>query len=211
MKEKKLLSLIDKSGLIIPNYLFNYKELLNINYEELIFISLLLSYDNDIRFDINKFKNRLHMDDMKIMKIISSLIDKKLLAMNVVKYEDSKTKEFLDISIIKNKIISLAIEEETKEENNDTSNIYTIIEKEFARTLSPIECETIKGWLDNKIEESMIKDALKEAVLNGVTNLKYIDKILYEWKRNGKKRRTNKIEDTMVVEIPDDNWWDYDE
>ena len=27
--------------------------------------------------------------------------------------------------------------------------------------------------------------ALKEAVFNGVSNLRYIDKILYEWKKKG--------------------------
>jgi len=34
----------------------------------------------------------------------------------------------------------------------------------------------------------LIKEALKEAVLNGVNNLKYIDKILYEWCKKGYKK-----------------------
>lgn len=207
MKEKKLLDLMEQ-GIIIPPYLLKYKEELNIDYEELIFISLLLSYDKNIAFDVNKFKNKLYIKDLEVMKIISSLIEKKLLTMNVIK-SDGKMKEYIDISIIKNKIISQVKDQINNEQKVNTDSIYTTIEKEFGRTLSPIECETIKNWLDNKIEPDLIKDALKEAVLNGVNNLKYIDKILYEWKRNGKKKKETKEE--KKVEIPEYNWWDVDE
>ena len=47
--------------------------------------------------------------------------------------------------------------------------------------LSPMEYEIIKAWLDNDMSEELIKEALKEATFNGVSNLRYIDKILYEW------------------------------
>lgn len=207
MKEKKLFSLINNNGLIVPKYLLELKKDLNIGYDELLFLSFILSYEGDIPFDINRFKASLCMSDMDIMKIISSLVDKKLIAMNVIK-DSGKSKEFIDVSIIKNKIFSIMIEE-VKEDKEEVSNIYNVIEEEFARTLSPIECETIKGWLDAKIDEDMIRDALKEAILNGVTNLKYIDKILYEWKRNGRKKKDKNKE--VKVFIPEDNWWDYDE
>ena len=210
MKEKKLLSLIDKTGIIVPDYLLAFKEELNIDYEELLLISLLLSYDKDIPFDVNRFKQSIHTTDMNIMKSISSLIEKKLLVMKVVKDDTGKMKEYIDIDILKKKIVGLIIGKEEIKEEPAKENIYAIIEQEFGRTLSPIECETIKSWLDNKIEEQMIKDALKEAVLNGVTNLKYIDKILYEWKRNGKKKKEVRKEEKSI-DFPEDNWWDIDE
>ena len=62
-----------------------------------------------------------------------------------------------------------------------------MFEKEFGRTLSPIEYELINGSLDNEFSEELVKAALKEAVYNGVSNLRYIDKILYEWKKKGIK------------------------
>jgi DNA replication protein len=80
---------------------------------------------------------------------------------------------------------------EQEEENVNNSGIYNTIEEEFGRTLSPIEYETISGWLNAKIDESLIKEALKEAVLNGVNNLKYIDKILYEWTKKGYKKSSD--------------------
>ena len=47
------------------------------------------------------------------------------------------------------------------------------------------------------MNEEIIKEALKEATYNGVSNLRYIDKIIYEWNKRGYKTvqqiRNNKL------------------
>lgn len=64
-------------------------------------------------------------------------------------------------------------------------NIYTTFEKEFARPLTPMELETISGWLDkDQYKEELILTALKEAVFAGKVHFRYIDRILLEWSRN---------------------------
>ena len=64
-------------------------------------------------------------------------------------------------------------------------DIYSIMEKEFARPLTPMEFETISGWLDkDKFSEDLILAALKEAVFAGKVHFRYIDRILLEWSRN---------------------------
>ena len=74
-------------------------------------------------------------------------------------------------------------EKEEKEKNT----IYDKFEKEFGRTLSPMEYEIIGAWLDGNYSEELIELALKEAIYNGVSNLRYIDKILSEWYKKGIK------------------------
>ncbi|EIT86625.1 DnaD and phage-associated domain-containing protein [Fictibacillus macauensis ZFHKF-1] len=65
------------------------------------------------------------------------------------------------------------------------SNLYTIYEGEFGRPLSPMECETLKIWLDQDHHSpELITAALKEAVITGKVNFRYIDRILFEWKKN---------------------------
>ena len=75
------------------------------------------------------------------------------------------------------------------EEVKDDKNLYSIFETEFGRTLSPMEFEIINGWIDNGYSEELIKLALKEATYNGVSNLRYIDKIIYEWGKKGIKNK----------------------
>ncbi|KSU63438.1 DNA replication protein DnaD [[Bacillus] enclensis] len=70
----------------------------------------------------------------------------------------------------------------------EEADIYSIFEQEFGRPLSPLECETLSMWLDQDEHNStIIKAALREAVISGKLNFRYIDRILFEWKKNGVK------------------------
>lgn len=64
-------------------------------------------------------------------------------------------------------------------------NLYSVFEQEFGRPLTPMECETIAGWLDaDGYPEELILFALKESVFAGKLHFRYIDRILLEWSRN---------------------------
>src|SRR5699024_923139 len=61
-----------------------------------------------------------------------------------------------------------------------------LFEQEFGRPISPFEIETINVWLDeDKMQPHLIKAALREAVLMGKLNFKYIDRMLREWQKKG--------------------------
>ena len=64
--------------------------------------------------------------------------------------------------------------------------------------------------MESDISEELIKEALKEAILSGVHNLRYIDKILMEWTKKGYKdasdiKRKPEKED-KIEEIYDYDW-----
>ena len=64
-------------------------------------------------------------------------------------------------------------------------DVFSVFESEFARPLTPMELETITGWLDKdgyKVE--LIVTALKEAVFAGKLHFRYVDRILLDWSRN---------------------------
>ena len=99
----------------------------------------------------------------------------------------------------------------------DNPNIYDTFESEFGRTLSPMEYQIINGWLNDQMSEEMVIAALKEATYNGVSNLRYIDKILYEWRSKGLTTK-EKIEQNRMQfnkkekkELFDYNWLDDEE
>lgn len=50
-----------------------------------------------------------------------------------------------------------------------------------------MEYEIISAWLEDGVREDLIIEALREAVYSGVCNLRYIDKIIYEWGKKGIK------------------------
>ena len=63
---------------------------------------------------------------------------------------------------------------------NNNNNIYDFLEQNFGRTLNSIEIEMIKEWNDNELT----RYAIKQAVLNGKYNVKYINTILVNYKNN---------------------------
>ena len=89
-------------------------------------------------------------------------------------------------------------------------SLVAMFEHEFGRALTPIELETIREWKQVGYSDEMIYEALKQATLSHVHNMRYINKILIDWAKHGIKRSgREKIErQDPVVEIVDYPWWE---
>ena len=77
-----------------------------------------------------------------------------------------------------NSIEENSIVECIEQKKQDT--IYDFLEQNFGRTLNGIEIEMIREWNDNELT----RYAIKQAVLNGKYNVKYINTILVNYKNN---------------------------
>lgn len=143
---------------------------------------LLLLYFINIKalLDLNDIKKVLGFNEEEILNTYTSLITKGLIEVKVFK-ESGVVSEVISLDMFYDKLVM-----NTKNEENNT-DIYSKFESEFGRSLSPIEYETINRWLENDVSEEIITSALKEAVINGASNLRYIDKIIYEWTKKGVK------------------------
>ena len=180
---KDMINIIKDGNLVIPMYLLkNYKKF-NLKMDEFIFMMYLYNIGNNSIFDVSRYSNDLDIKDKDIMKIISVLVDKGYLKIDSVKNDKNVREEIININGFYDKLSLIMMDK--KEEKDD--NIFSLIEKEFGRTLSSMEYEIVKAWLEANISDELISLALKEAVYNGVFNLRYIDKILYEWSKKGIK------------------------
>lgn len=63
------------------------------------------------------------------------------------------------------------------------SNIFSTLERNFGRTIAPLEAEVIKSWIDSNISEELIVYAIQIAVCNNACSIKYIERILEDWGR----------------------------
>ena len=175
MNSKELASLLDGNYITISSLLLKNKEMLGINSDEVIFISYLMNKKN-VTFDVKKISAELGIDTKVLMQMVSNLQELGLLKIKLI-----DKKEVIDLTDFYEQwagaLVSCKIE--------NTSNIFEQFESEFGRTLSPIEFEIINNWREQRIPEDLIILALKEAVFNGVNNLRYIDKIIHEWQKKG--------------------------
>lgn len=179
---EKVINLLEYGTINCPRLLLlNYKNL-KITSEELILVIYLLN-ETDI-FNPKKIADEMHLKMPEVLELINSLEEKGILTISVRKNNNLR-EDFIDFKNLYNKLAFLIINENIVSEDKNNENLFDCFEKEFARTLSPVEYELINGWKEIGYSEELIILALKEAVFNGVTNLRYIDKILYDWKRKG--------------------------
>lgn len=179
----KIERIIRERDIAIPSLLFyNYKKL-GINAEEVLLITYLIN--GDISFNPKKISEELSINLGELMDKIEHLTSLKLIKIELKKVNNVRA-EIVNLDSFYEKLIDL-IDEENSIEEKET--IYDTFEKEFGRTLSPMEYQIINSWQDNNIEVETITLALKEAVYNGVSNLRYIDRILSEWSKKGIKTK----------------------
>lgn len=225
MKSSKLIEMYKDGNIIIPIYIFKkYKEL-KISLNEFIFLMYLCGKGNKIIFDPARFSSELNIDLGEVMENVSNLSDKNLLKVDVIKNDKQIMEEIINLDDFYSKLSLVTMDDiNNTKESNDTT-VFETIEKEFGRTLSPMEYEIIKAWIENGISNELIIEALKEATFNGVSNLRYIDKILYEWEKDGVKtkedvekrqlkrnKQIKKEEDSNIdLDIMDWDWFDDEE
>ncbi|SDD48601.1 DNA replication protein [Terribacillus halophilus] len=121
-----------------------------------------------------------------------ALVLRKLVQRNMLQIEDVQEENVRSQAYSLNGLWHLVFAEtvypepEKSTDKEEEAAIFILFEQEFGRPLSPFEIETVTLWLDEDMQPpSLIKAALREAVLMSKLNFRYIDRILREWKRKG--------------------------
>ncbi len=195
---------------------------LNIELDIFMFLMYLYSYGEKLVFDPKKTSEEYGKSMPEVLGYIDKLSSAGLIDFEVIKNDKNICEEYLSLLPFFDKLSLILLDEPQKEEDN---TIFELVEKEFGRVLSPIEYEIIKAWLDSGTSEDLIKEALKEATYNGVSNLRYMDKIIYAWGKKGittkeeveknreswKKEKDKEEKNDKGKEIFEFDWLDEDE
>ena len=167
-------------------------------------------------FDCSKIAKNLGLTEEDVMTSFNNLIVKGFIEYKTIR-ENGMIKEIISIDKFYNSIALKLANQNKKEVSN---NIYDIFQKELVRSLSPTEYEYINNWLEKGLSENLIIGALKEAVLSGVKNFRYIDRVLFDWQKKGyrsmndveaaKKKITNVPEEISSNNDTNSEYFDYD-
>ncbi len=181
----KVVNLLKTKDIIIPRLLLNNYKKLNLTEAELIILIFLINsreYNPKIIADAMDIKLPL------LLEMISLLEEKGIIKIELKSINGINT-EICNMDGLYEKLSLMIMK---KEDKKIDKTIYDIFESELGRTLSSIEYELIGEWLNNNSEE-ILRLALKEAVYNGVSNFRYIDRIIHEWNKKGIKTRADVI------------------
>jgi DNA replication protein len=190
--------------------------------EEHVMIILMTDYcliqgDRLVTADLLSLK--MTLDYKKIDQLFAELMNKGLI--NLVTEEDGLMSTSITglKELLIDAYVRTYIKDKTKPEKTEKSNdnLIAIFETEFGRPLSYLEIQTIRKWFEEGYQEAQILNALKTATGAKVKNIRYIDKILLEWRQQEERESegyttiTDKwrkdIEESMK-KIADINWVD---
>ena len=180
---EKVIQLMQNDFTVPRIFLFQYKTL-NITDSEFILLIYLMN-EKDLIFNPKKIGIDLNVPLKQIMVTIEQLANKGILSIDSKVVHEMHT-EYINLDSLYKKIALLMMK--PVDDKKEKTNLFDIFEKEFGRTLSPMEYEIIGAW-NTTYDEEMIVLALKEATYNGVTHLRYIDKILSDWSKKGIKNK----------------------
>ncbi|HFK5851897.1 TPA: DnaD domain-containing protein [Streptococcus pyogenes] len=73
-----------------------------------------------------------------------------------------------------------------KGEALDKKELFDNFQNNWMRLLSPFEIEDINKWIDEeKMPVEVVNEALKSTILYNAPNLRYLNRVLNNWKRQG--------------------------
>ncbi len=189
-QDDRLRMWIEQGNVTIPQLFFSSYKKLGIKDADAMLILQMESYHTqNIEFPTpSDFSSRMNLTENEISQVLQRLMQKGYL--KIAQANDSKGVLFerfsllpLWAALVDSELQSRSSTLETAEKE-DEGQIFQVFEQEFGRLLSPMECETISMWLDQDYHSTkIIKAALKEAVIAQKLSMRYIDRILFEWKK----------------------------
>ncbi|MEC2056689.1 DnaD domain-containing protein [Peribacillus psychrosaccharolyticus] len=227
MIKDKLYNWFKEGSLTIPSVLLTHYPKMGLDEKE---VMLLLQLQNFIEKGENfpapsQIADRMTFEESECLFMIQRLIQRGFV---MIEEEVDRTigDERYSLQPLYEKMITSYLVSQKQEEavqvQVEGESLYTVFEQEFGRPLSPFECETLAMWQDDEHHPDLIKGALRESVISGKINFRYIDRILFEWKKNGIKtveqakaqsqkfrsyqKREKKQDNQPVKDVPFYNW-----
>ena len=208
MNKVKLNDLVKSQNITVPMYVIKQYSKFNLTLDEFVLLIYLYN-NNNIIYDPNFIASELNISMETVLINVDSLANKGLISLDVNKTSNGVLEEKINLDNFYEKITLSLIDELNLEETSDNS-IFTIIEDELGHKLKPNEQEMVIS-LQKDYSDELIKEAVKEAENK---DIRYIDKLLFEWKRQGVKSlddiKNLKEVSNGNVEVYNYNWLDDD-
>jgi DNA replication protein len=179
MAKSGLLSALDFKYVLLDSY-----KKMNISEEELMVILMadhLLEQGNSL-ITVDMLALKMNYKPEMIDKTMSLLVKRGYLSFDTGEKKKMKT----SLEPLKNLLYdefqkNLALEHKdllSNERENTLRDLTSFFESKLERTLSPLDSQTLSGWIDAAFSSEEIKNALLDALNEGKNNLRAVDKVL---------------------------------
>ena len=182
-----------KSGnLVLPsNLLLHYNQLFSSSDDFLVWQFFYLQNTTALgELSPSQIAEKIGKNVTEVNQAISRLTEKGLLQYRTIEL-NGEIEVIFDATLALERLDQLFEKQapnQTQLTPNDLKSLVDTFQQELGRLLSPFEIEDLeKSLKEDGTSADLIKEALREAVLNGKPNWKYIQAILRNWRHEGIK------------------------
>ena len=182
-----------KSGnLVLPSaLLLNYNQLFSSSDDFLVWQFFYLQNTTALgELSPSQIAEKIGKQVFEVNQAISRLTEKGLLQYRTIEL-NGEIEVIFDATLALERLDQLFEQQEPSQAlpaKNDLKDLVETFQQELGRLLSPFEIEDLeKSLKEDGTSADLIKEALREAVLNGKPNWKYIQAILRNWRHEGIK------------------------
>ena len=180
-----------KSGnLVLPSeLLLNYNRLFSSSDDFLVWQFFYLQNTTALgELSPSQIAEKIGKQVTEVNQAISRLTDKGLLQYRTIEL-NGEIEVIFDATLALERLDQLfekQVPNQVQSAPNDLKSLVDTFQQELGRLLSPFEIEDLeKSLKEDGTSADLIKEALREAVLNGKPNWKYIQAILRNWRHEG--------------------------
>lgn len=178
-----LSQMLQDKPLVLPSVLLrNYRKIGLTTDEFMLFMQFSL-----YGMDVDSIAKYMGLDKQEIKTLLTQLVDRQLVQMTYQPDELGKLDIFYSFQPVYERMAQLLKNQDKAiEPQVDRRDVFSLIESKFSRALSSVDMEFIEQWLvKDKFDIGIIELAVSEAVLANALNIKYIDRILHTWQKQG--------------------------
>ncbi|ARD49478.1 DNA replication protein [Sporosarcina sp. P37] len=193
-QDKRLKIWIERGNVSISQLFFqHYKQLLISDSDAMVILHMIAFQEAGNHFPTpTDIANRMQQQEKDVTDCLRRLMQKGLFTIEQSTDENKVLHERFSFYPLWERLIDVvekqAMQTQEQEIKQEEGEIFSLFEQEFGRFLSPMEFETIGMWIDKDGHSAeIIRAALREAVLAQKMSLRYIDRILFEWKKKNVK------------------------
>lgn len=182
--------MLREKPVVIQRALFNHYVELGLNEKQFVILIKLLDQENErnVQPPLEDVQQGTSLSIQEVSHIINQLSQLKCIDIKIEKDEQHKYNEFISFDPLFEQLALVL--NETKQENkaedqnNQFKKLFQEFESTFGRPLTPLEVQTLNHWIDtDRHSNELIRSALNEAHSLDKLSIKYIDRILLNWKK----------------------------
>lgn len=175
---------------IIPKGIITHYKELDLSPQAFILLLYLIDHQVELQSEayLQRVSTNLGWSENESYEFLSELLTKEYIQFEMVKDHQGKQMDIISLEPLYVFLESFYQKEEPELKENfseiEEKTLIQLFEGEFGRSLTQMELMQIADWKQmDQFNDDVITLALQQAVLNQAISLKYIDRILLDWKK----------------------------